>query len=186
MSKSRYTETAGDKHKKKFGHYLTGGEEMLIFTTVSSAYLINRFIIHFFIASAIAVPIFYLIHKLFNYEPLPVIGAALFLALVYAVQRYYFTKEGIQYILTNKRVIVQIGYFRVTLYSANYSKITYIEVEQNVMDRLFYKHGRLVIRTAGLDNQPIILKYLASPIEFKNILERLIHRERQKYGHSGI
>ncbi|MDP2685416.1 MAG: PH domain-containing protein, partial [bacterium] len=182
MSKSRYVELATDKHKKKFGHYLTDGEEMVIFTTVSKAYLITKFILHFFVASLITMPLFYLVHRFFNYGFLGTTGTALLLALVYAALRYYFTKEGIQYILTNRRVIVQIGYFKVTLYSASYNKITHIEVDQSIPERLFYKHGRLIINTSGMDNKPITLNYLSSPIEFKNIMERLIAQERHKYG----
>lgn len=186
MSKSYRFELATDKQKKKFGHYLNDDEEMLIFTTVSSVYLIQKFIFHFSIVFLIAAPIAYLIHRFLNVELLVAIGIALLPALIYAAQRYYFTKEGIQYILTSRRLIVQIGYFQVTLTAANYNKITHTEVEQSLLDRLFHKYGRLIVRTAGLDNKPIALDYLAYPIEFKNILESLIYKERQRYGHSGI
>lgn len=186
MNKPHYSELTANKHKKKFGHYLNDDEEMLICTTVSGVYLKQKFIIHFFVASLITFPLFYLVHRFFNFELLYAAGGALLLALLYAAQRYYFTKEGIQYILTDKRLVVQRGYFQVTLYSANYSKITHIVVDQNVLDRLFYKHGKLIVNTSGMQSNPITLNYLESPIEFKNILERLISQERQRYGHSSI
>lgn len=172
--------------QRQFAHYLNDDEEMLFFTTVSSQYLLHKFFIYFLSVSLFTLPGGYLVSYLFGFDLNLSILSGLIVALLYACQRYYFTKEGIQYILTTKRLIVQIGFFKVTLFSANYNKITHIEVDQGLMDRMFYKHGRILVMTAGFDKKPITLNYIGNPIEFKNSMEQLISQERQKYGHTSI
>ncbi|MDZ4784774.1 MAG: PH domain-containing protein [bacterium] len=174
------------KRKKQFAHYLNDDEEMVTFTTVSSHYLVHKFVFHFLAASLITFPVFFLVQRVLSFDLNFGLGGALVLALVYACQRYYFTKEGIQYILTNKRLIVQTGYFQVTLCSASYNKVTHIEVRQGVMDRLFYKYGKIIVGTAGSDQKSIVLDYIGQPVAFKNIMEGLIASERQEYGHSSV
>ncbi|RJP46001.1 MAG: PH domain-containing protein [Armatimonadetes bacterium] len=181
MKKAPYSQPATEKQKKKFNHYLNDDEEMIIFTTVSPAYLLHKFMLHFLLASLITIPIFFFVYIFFRHQLIGVLGIAILLSLVYAAVRYYLTKEGIQYILTNKRLIVQVGYFQVTLYSANYNKIAHIEVVQNFLERLFYKHGKIIVQTAGTDKKPITLDYIEYPLVFKNIMERLIHQERRLY-----
>lgn len=74
------------------------------------------------------------------------------------------------------------GLISVRLVSALYDKITHIEVEQSVMDRLIMKHGNIVVNTAGGNNDEIKILSIDEPIQFKNLLERLINRERERFG----
>lgn len=181
MYKRRCTHTVTEKQKRKFGHYVSDDEEMIVCTTVSGAYLRHKFFLHFLLASIITLPISLLVQKIFDYGLEYTMGTALILALLYAVQRYYFTREGIQYILTNKKLAVQIGYFQISLNSASYNKVTHLEVEQNFMERLFLNYGKITVHTAGSAGETakeIVLEHVASPVEFKNIMERLIHSDR--------
>lgn len=66
--------------------------------------------------------------------------------------------------------------------SALYDKITHIEVEQGFLDRLIMKHGTVIVNTAGMNKAEIKIEYVDAPIEFKNLLERLINRERESFG----
>jgi len=182
MKKVPYGELASEKKKKQFGNYLNDDEEMIIFTGVSMIYLQQKFIMHWMIALMVLIPVCLGIFWFFQLNLLHALIIGVVLSLLYATQRFYFTKEGIQYILTNKRLIVQIGYFEVTLFSVNYDKISHIEVIQGFIDRLFYKYGTVLVRTAGMDKKSVKLDYVDEPFAFKNVLERLIHQERKSYG----
>ena len=87
-----------------------------------------------------------------------------------------------RYILTTRRVIIKKGLISVKLTSALYDKITHIEVDQGIMDRLIMKHGTIIVNTAGGNNDEIKISYIDEPIKFKNLLERLINRERERFG----
>lgn len=175
-----------EKNKRKFGHYLNPDEEMVIFTGVSQVYLLNKFITHFLIVSFITIPLAFAVQWYFGLPGVQVYGVALGIALIYALQRYYFTKEGIQYLLTSKRLIVQKGFFKVNLSSANFHKVSHTEVEQGILDRLFMKHGKLLVKTTGIDHRLIVLENLHHPIHFKNIMDELIAAEKQSYGHPSL
>lgn len=170
------------RHKRNFSHYLNPDEEMVVFTGVSSVYLLNKFVIHFLMVSSFTLPIALGLSWYFGWPYIQTAGVAFAAASIYAIQRYYFTKEGIQYILTNKRLIVQKGFFKVSLSSANYDKISHTEVEQGILDRIVLKHGRLLIKTTGLDHRLIILENLHHPIHFKNIMDQLIAAEKEFFG----
>lgn len=49
------------------------------------------------------------------------------------------------------------------------------------MERYGLNSGKVSIFTAGYDQREIILEHVESPIEFKNILEDLMIKERQLY-----
>jgi hypothetical protein len=44
------------------------------------------------------------------------------------------------------------------------------------------KHGNVLVHTAGGSNDEIKLLNIDDPIDFKNLLERLINRERERFG----
>jgi uncharacterized membrane protein YdbT with pleckstrin-like domain len=74
---------------------------------------------------------------------------------------------------------VKRGMFNVKLMSALYDKITHIEVDQSFLDKLLMHKGTVIIHTAGSNKDELTLAFIEYPIEFKNILERLINRERR-------
>lgn len=174
---------ASEKKKRQFAHYLNQDEEMLYFTSVSYLYLFNKFIQHFVYSFSVFGGIGLAVYFYFRFDPSQVVSVITLLALVYAAQRFYFTKEGIQYILTNKRLIVQIGFFHITMHSANYNKITHVEVVQNLLERIFYKYGKIIVKTAGGGLKPIILNHINNPLEFRNVLDHLVAEEKSQFGH---
>ena len=58
-------------------------------------------------------------------------------------------------------------------------------VDQSIIDRLLLHHGTIVVNTAGVSKGEIVLKYVDYPLELKNLLERLINREREQFGLRG-
>jgi len=103
-------------------------------------------------------------------------------AMIFATIRTTLFHQGHRYLLTTRRVVVKNGFFVVDLTSALYDKITHIEVEQGLVDRFLLHHGKVIINTAGMNKNEIVMNWIDAPIEFKNILERLINREREQYG----
>lgn len=177
--------SVSSNRQQQYAHYFTDGEQMLLCTTVSSYYLLNNFIKHLIYSGFLAGVVAALLLWVYKLPAWQLVTAVVLVALLYALQRWYFTKEGIQYILTDKRLIVQKGYFHISLQSANYHKITHIEVHQGWLDRLFFNHGRIVIKTAAEQRQ-IVLEEVHNPLEFKNLLEKLMLEEKTKYGPTSI
>lgn len=177
MGKPTY-DTPSEKDQRSFSNYLSEDEEMVILTGLSKMYVQQQFIIHFSIAlTASIIPA--LVGWFFLKPPvLWLVLSVLLISLIYAFFRSYTLKKGIQYILTTKRVIVQRGYFNINLYSVPYNKITHIESRQDLIDRLLYRHGEIIVRIAGTENKELVLKHIDNPIDFKNILENLIRRDK--------
>ena len=90
-----------------------------------------------------------------------------------------------RYLLTTRRVVIKNGIFGVKVSATLFDKITHIEVDQSLIDRIILHHGSIIINTAGMNNREINLKYVDYPLELKNLLERLINREREHFGLGG-
>jgi uncharacterized membrane protein YdbT with pleckstrin-like domain len=182
VAKQHYKDSPSLKEKEAFKKYLAEDEELVIATSLSQAYLRKVFII------ALAFPgaIFMLLGlglAQFNTANLGYgLLAGLALAIVFGFLKAFLDYHANRYLLTTRRVLVKKGFFAVDLTSAMYDKITHIEVVQGFMDRTLLHHGNIIINTAGVNKNEIKLNYVDYPIEFKNLLERLINREREHYG----
>jgi len=185
METARSFDTINPKKQQQIAHYLTGDEQMLFFATVSPFFLLNNFIKHLVISSLLVMGAGLGSWLFLPTQFWPVIAWGTCGAFGYALMRYYFTKEGIQYILTNKRLIVQKGYFHVSMSSTNYSKITHIEVHQGWIDRVFFHYGEVIVKTAA-EQRMIILEVVHQPVAFKNLLEKLISQEKESFGRTSI
>lgn len=181
MSKSHYGEPPSEKKAKKFQKFLSEDEEMMLMTGFSPMYLYNKFSLYLMILLAVALPLGAGASIFFKLQMATTLVIACLIALILAYIKTYFVKEGTHYILTNKRVVVQKGYFSISLGSAPYNKISHIEIEQSFIDRFLFKHGELIIHTAGSNSKEVTINSIDEPVEFKNILEGLIHRERSEY-----
>jgi uncharacterized membrane protein YdbT with pleckstrin-like domain len=117
-----------------------------------------------------------------------VVGYGLLLGLVlsmlFAYIKCVWEYQAHRYLLTTRRVVIKRGYFAVRLTSALYDKITHLEVDQSFVDRAIMGHGRIIINTAGVHKDVLSLNYVDHPIELKNIMEKLINRERELVGKS--
>lgn len=182
MGQSRYKDNAPVKDKISFARFLAEDEELILATGFGGTYLRQRFIIQIMLPGAVFI-LAGLVYAYFTQLNLAygliigLIGSAIFSFL-----QTWLTYQANRYLLTTRRVIVKKGFFNVRLTSALYDKITHIEVDQSFVDRFFLHHGTILIHTAGSNKDELILRFVESPIEFKNLLERLINRERETYG----
>lgn len=182
MGKQRYSEGASAKDKQAFAKYLAEDEELVLATGFGKNYLRHRFLLY----SLIPGSVFILLGLGWSYLAKNNLGGGLLIGLIVAVVvallKTFWTYHAHRYLLTTRRVIIKDGFFTVKLTSALYDKITHIEVRQNLIDRLIMRHGSIIINTAGGQKDEIKLNFVDAPIEFKNLLERLINREREQYG----
>lgn len=181
MGKPKYREGAGAEDKKAFAKYLAEDEELVLATGYGKNYLRHRYAYYFIFPGAIGFILTYFAYQIYHmnlgYSLTIGLAAALFLAYLKTVLTYHAHR----YLLTTRRVIIKKGFFAVKLTSALFDKITHIEVDQNLVDRMIMRHGTIIINTAGGNKDELKLNYVDSPIEFKNLLERLINREREQY-----
>lgn len=182
MGKAQYRQTPAQKEKKAFARYLSEDEELILATGFGKTYLRSYFIIGlgwpgiiFFI---IGILLAYLVSLNLAYGLL----TGLILASIVAYFRTLLTYHSHRYLLTNRRVIIKKGVFAVQVTSALFDKITHIEVVQPFFDKIIYHHGTIIINTAGANKDEIVLHFVDYPIDFKNLLEQLINREREQFG----
>ncbi|MDD2822626.1 MAG: PH domain-containing protein [Candidatus Daviesbacteria bacterium] len=185
MAKLHYQEAITEKEKKAFEKFLAEDEELILATGFGSVYLRSVFM------QAILWPgIIFWIIGLASANFLQInLGYGLLVGLIFsclvAFLKSTHAYHANRYLLTTRRVIIKRGVFAVSLTSALYDKITHIEVIQSFIDKLFYHLGNIIINTAGTNKDEIVLKYVDYPVEFKNLLERMINREREQYGGRG-
>lgn len=182
MSKLHYKDSPSEKEKKAFAKYLAEDEELVLVTGLGKIYLRSCFIIGIAWPGGIFLILGLISAYLFKYNLAWGLGPGLILASLIALLKVIYIDYATRYLLTTRRVIIKRSIIAVKLTAALYDKITHIEVEQSFMDKLFYKHGTIIINTAGTNKGEITLKYIDYPVEFKNLLERLINREREQYG----
>jgi len=182
MSKKHYTETATEQAKKSFRPFLSDDEELVIVTGLSHIYLRQQFMVFLIVPGAVFILIGLAVAYFMGWNLWVGISLGTLLDILISVYKMMLTHHAHRYLLTTRRVIVKQGYFSVRVISALYDKITHIEVEQGFTDRVLLNHGKIIINTAGTTKDEMILEYIESPVEFKNILERLINNERQQNG----
>lgn len=185
MAKFHYKESPTLGQKKAFASYLSEDEELVLVAGFSKAYIRSKFVLYLIFPGLL----------FFGFG----LGASWFLGLsktwalvlsfallfISALLRTSHVFHANRYLLTTKRVIIKKGLFSVRLTAALYDKITHLEVVQHVIDRLLLHHGSIIVNTAGLNKGEIMLKYVDYPMEIKNLLERLINREREQFGLRG-
>ncbi len=189
MAKVKFAEGASAEDKKHFAKYLAEDEELVVATGYGSNYIKHRFAYYLMLPGVI----FIVAPTLYQYFKFKDSSEALLqtsygllvgfiLACVVALIKSIWLYHSHRYLLTTRRVIIKNGFFAVKLITALYDKITHIEVDQSLVDRMIMKHGNIIINTAGGNKDELRLDYVDKPIEFKNMLERLINRERESVG----
>ncbi len=184
-SKKIYQEGATQKEKKTFEKYLSEDEELVIATGYGKTFLRHQYIYYIIFPGGLGfllgLGIAYLYQFNYGYGLLLGFVLSLFLAWIKSIHLY----QSHRYLLTTRRVIIKQGVLSVKLITALYDKITHIEVEQSLYDRLVMHHGTVLINTAGGSDDSLKIGKIDSPFEFKNLLERLINREREEFGRGG-
>ena len=159
---------------KNYAHYLSPNEKMRYFTGLSNLYLFRRLVYGFIFPGILVIAAVVFLGFLLKFEIIYSLLAGYLAAFIFALVLVYFRAKGTQYILTDRRLIMQLGYFNVSLTSAAYDKITHIEVRQSFVERSTLKYGRVIIHTAGSKNREIVLNFVAHPLKFKNLMEKLV------------
>lgn len=182
MKKLHYQETVSEKERKDFGRYLNPGEELLLVTGLSKVYLVLYFLLKLLwpgiIFPALGLGIAYLAQFNFNIG----LGIGLILAGIVALSRTLVFYHSNRYLLTNRRIIIKKGILIPQVTSVLYEKIIHIEVRQSLLGRLFTRYGTVVVNSAGADRGETFLSFISYPLEFKNLLEKFINREREQSG----
>src|SRR5579884_287665 len=172
--KKKYQDSASLKEKKRFARYLAEDEELLFATGVSFAWITQVAIIAMAFPGFILILIGVALAHFAGMEWTIGVLVGIIAAILFGILRGIIFHHGHRYLLTTRRVVVKNGFFVVDLTSALYDKVTHIEVVQGLVDRFLLHHGDVIVNTAGVNKNEIVLKWVDSPIEFKNLLERLI------------
>lgn len=180
MAKFHYRESPTPEQKKSFAPYLSEDEELVLVTGFSKAYLRSKFVIYLLFPGMLFFALGLGLGWILGVGKTVSLVVAIALMLLSAISRTMHIYHANRYLMTTKRVIIKKGVFSVNLTAALFDKITHLEVLQSFTDRLFFHHGSITINTAGQGH--ITLKYIEYPMEIKNLLERLINREREQLG----
>lgn len=186
MAKQHYHDAPSEKDKKIFNQFLSEDEELILVTGFGDTHIRSLFILALFWPGLLGYIVgiglgYYYLHYSFLYSFIVGFLLSVGIAFLRASHIYHANR----YLLTTRRVIIKRGIFAVKLASALYDKITHLEVDQSFLDKLLMHHGTIVVHTAGSQNDEMVLKYVDYPIEFKNLLERLINRQREHFGIRG-
>lgn len=182
MARLHYRDAPTADERKAFARFLAEDEELVLATGFGKLYIRSYYMVvlawpgFIFLGAGLGLAYF------LNFN----LGYGLLIGLITASLAAFLKTRLLyhanRYLLTTRRVIIKKGVLTIKLTSALYDKITHIEVVQSFFDKLFMRHGTIIINTAGMSKDEIILKYVDYPIEFKNLLERLINREREQFG----
>ncbi len=182
MAKLQYRDSPSQKERDHFARFLAEDEELILATGYGPTYLRHKFLFYIIIPGAVLILIGFAFAYVYKFNLGYGLGLGLLIAIVFATLKTILLYHSHRYLLTTRRVIIKNGFFNIKLTSALYDKITHIEVDQGFFDRVLMHHGKLIVNTAGMNKGEIILEYIDSPMEFKNLLERLINREREQFG----
>ncbi|MBI2338340.1 PH domain-containing protein [Candidatus Daviesbacteria bacterium] len=186
MAKFHYRESPTEKQKRNFKKYLSEDEELVLVTGLSKAYTRSKFIIYLLFPGMLFLGLSLGLGWALGMDKILALIIGMVLMILSAVVRVMHVYHANRYLLTTRRVIIKKGLFSVKLTAALFDKITHLEVDQSMVDRLFLHHGTIIVNTAGLNKGEIMLEFVDYPLELKNLLERLINREREQFGLRGV
>lgn len=185
MVKFHYKESPTLGQKKAFAPYLSEDEELVLVASFSKAYIRSKFVFYLIFPGLLFFGFGLGLSWLLGFGKVWALVVSLSAMFISALLRTLHVYHANRYLLTTRRVVIKKGLFSVKLTAALFDKITHLEVVQNVLDRLLLHHGSIIVNTAGLNRGEIILRYIDYPMEIKNLLERLINRERERFGLRG-
>lgn len=185
MAKFHYKESPTQKQKSTFKKYLSEDEELILVTSFSTAFLRSKFIIYLLFPGLLLFGLGLGLGWLLGLGKIWALVFGLGGMFISAILKTMHIFHSNRYLLTTRRVIIKQGLFSVKLTATLFDKITHLEVDQSMIDRLLLHHGTIIINTAGMNKGEISLKFVDYPLELKNLLERLINREREQFGLRG-
>lgn len=185
MAKFHYRESPTEKQKNNFRKYLSEDEELVLVTGFSSALIRSKFLMYILFPGMLFLALGLGLGWVLGIGKIWGLTLGLTGMVLAAVVRILHVHHANRYLLTTRRVIIKKGLFSVKLTAALFDKITHLEVDQSMVDRLLLHHGTIIINTAGMNKGEISLQFVDYPLELKNLLERLINREREQFGLRG-
>ncbi len=185
MAKFHYRQSPSEKQRKAFAKFLSEDEELVLVTSFSQAYIRSKFIIYLLFPGFLFFGLSLGLGWLLGIDKVWALVIALIGMFASAILKTMHTYHSNRYLLTTRRIIIKRGIFGVRLTAALYDKVTHLEVDQSIIDRLLLHHGTIKINTAGGNKDEISLQFVDYPLELKNLLERLINREREQFGLRG-
>ena len=185
MVKFHYRESPTEKQKKSFSKYLSEDEELVLVTGLSKAYMRNKFVMYLLFPGLLFFALGLGLGWLLNLGRIWALNIGLIAMFLGAFLKAMHIYHSNRYLLTTRRVLIKKGVFGVKLDTALFDKITHIEVDQSFIDRILLHHGTIVINTAGVNKGEFAMAFVDYPLELKNLLERLINREREQFGLRG-
>lgn len=185
MAKLHYRESPTPGQRSAFKPYLSEDEELILVTGLSRAYMRSKAIMYFLFPGIIFGVMGFGLALFFQQTTnSALIMAGVFMLLFSALKTLHLYHAN-RYLLTTRRAVIKQGLFSVKLTATLFDKITHLEVDQSFIDRLLLHHGSIIINTAGMNKGEIVLRFVDYPLEIKNLLERLINREREQFGARG-
>lgn len=181
MAKKYYQDSVSQQQKDHFSKFLAEDEELVLLTGFSKLYLRQKMIIFILLPGAAFILGGVILGWWLKWDLAYSLLGGLIVAMLFAYVKMRFMDNANKYLLTTRRLIIKRGFFAVELSSALFDKITHIEVKQGFIDKYLMHHGTIIVNTAGMNKDAITLKFVDQPIAFKNILERLINREREQF-----
>lgn len=97
----------------------------------------------------------------------PVLGGVLLLAAILILVRIWLRQWSTEMVVTDRRVIYKIGLIRRHTVEMNISKIETVDVEQDILGRIF-GYGTVLIRGTGAGFEP--LQQVADPLALRNAI----------------
>lgn len=185
MAKLHYHESPTPAQKSSFAPYLAEDEELILVTGLSQAFIRSKFIIYLLLPGLIFFGLGLGLGWMLGFTKVATLIISLLLTLAAASLKTMHVYHANRYLLTTRRVIIKKGFFSVKLTATLYDKITHLEVDQSFFDRILLHHGHIIINTAGLNKGEIFMQAVDYPMELKNLMERLINREREQFGMRG-
>lgn len=182
MAKFHYRESPTSKQKAAFAKYLSEDEELVLVTGLSHAYMRNKFIIYLIFPGLLFFGLGLGLGWLLGWKQSQALIFAIIAMLLATILKTMQTYHSNRYLLTTRRIIIKKGIFGVRITAALYDKITNLEVSQSLIDRFIMHHGTIIVNTAGVIKGEIALRFVDYPLEIKNLMERLINREREQFG----
>ena len=180
MAKFHYRESPTAKQKKAFSPYLSEDEDLVLAIGLSKAYIRSKFILYLLFPGLLFFGLGIGLGWILGLSKGWSFGISVSALIIVAILKTMHLYHSNRYLLTTKRVVIKKGLFSVKLTAALFDKITHLEVDQGVIDRFLLHHGSIKINTAGQGQ--IALNFIEYPMEIKNLLERLINREREQLG----
>ncbi len=185
MAKFHYRESPTQKQKDTFKKYLSEDEELVLVTGLSRAYIRSKFIFYLLMPGMIFLGLGLGLGWVLGIGKVWALVLGMGGMFISATLKAIHIHHANRYLFTTRRVVIKKGLFSVKLTAALFDKITNLVVDQSLIDRLFLHHGTIIVNTAGVSKGEIVLRFVDYPLELKNLLERLVNREREHFGLRG-